>query len=44
MDLLFTLALPDDLIEEGNEFVTGVSGCGFAVHLARLHVQGGVQR
>jgi hypothetical protein len=38
VDLLLALAFTDDLLEEGNEFVTGVSGRRFAVKLARFHV------
>ena len=44
MNLLLGRALSDDFFEEGNEVLTGVAGCGFAVHVSRGRFQRGVQR
>lgn len=44
VNLLRGRALSDDLMEEGNEVLAGVPGCGFAVHATGGGFQRRVQR
>jgi len=38
VDLLLALAFANDLLEEGHEFVTGMPGSRFTVHLPGFHI------
>lgn len=44
VNFLLRSVLGDDLAQEGHEFLTGVTSCGFAMDPSRAGVQGRVQR